>query len=517
VLGRGHRTRVRAVEERGLVRQLSSELDRRHHLVVSQGMRRLGLQPLSSYRFRHNLFQKYLYDTLDAAEKAYLHQDVGNALEVLYGEEAEEIAVQLARHFQEAAIVGKAAAYLHQAGEQACRRYANEEAIAHFRQALALLAEAPPHASEQRAAAEIYEALGDVLVLIGQAEEARAAYEGALARAPLDDAVWRSRLQRRIGHTWERQRYYHQHALQAYDLAETTLGQEPTEPVMAWWQEWIAIQIDRIWTTYWSKGPWREMLGLAEKTRVAAQQYGTPAQRGSFYECLVLVENRRYRYVVPEETVTYAETSVAANQESGDLGQVARSQFLLGFCHLWRDELDKARGAIQAAQTLAERIGDVDVHLMCVTYLPVVYRKGGQVKEARHLLAQSLTEARERGSIEYEGMARATQAWVALREGNLAEAQESGQAALELWQPPVIVPFMSLALWPLIGVALAQDQIAEAIDYARALFGPEQQPLPDGLAAVVEGAITAWKEGESEQAGTHLNRARELAQELGYL
>ncbi|HUW13471.1 MAG TPA: AAA family ATPase, partial [Anaerolineae bacterium] len=75
--------RVRTVDERGLVRSLSQTLDKQHHLVVSQGMRRLGLQPLSAYRFRHNLFQKFLYDDLDAAQRAYLHEDVGNALEAL--------------------------------------------------------------------------------------------------------------------------------------------------------------------------------------------------------------------------------------------------------------------------------------------------------------------------------------------------------------------------------------------------------------------------------------------------
>ncbi len=136
--------RVRAVEERGLVRRLSSELDRQHHLVVSQGIRQLGLQRLSSYRFRHNLFQKYLYDTLDAAEKAYLHQDVGTALEVLYGDRVSEIAAQLGRHFHQAGLVEKAVDYLRIAGEQAMRVSANIEAIGHLNEALSLLATLPP-------------------------------------------------------------------------------------------------------------------------------------------------------------------------------------------------------------------------------------------------------------------------------------------------------------------------------------------------------------------------------------
>jgi predicted ATPase len=135
--------RVQVVDEGDTVRSLNNELDRKHHLVVSDGSRRLGLQPLSSYRFRHNLLQKYLYDNLDGARKIYLHEDVGNVLETLYGDQATEIAVQLARHFQEAGIADKAVEYLRQAGERAMRLSANEEAVKYFCRGLELLKRLP--------------------------------------------------------------------------------------------------------------------------------------------------------------------------------------------------------------------------------------------------------------------------------------------------------------------------------------------------------------------------------------
>jgi tetratricopeptide (TPR) repeat protein len=231
----------------------------------------------------------------------------------------------------------------------------------------------------------------------------------------------------------------------------------------------------------------------------------------------VLVENRRYRYLVPEETVAHAITSLAASQESGDLGQVSRSQFLLGFCYLWRSDLDKARETLQSTLTLAERIGEVDVRLMCLAFLPVIFRKLGRVEETRAMLPRSLAEARERGSLEYEGMARANLAWVALREGNLADAQTNCQAALELWRPPVKLPIMWLAFWPLISVHLARNQIAEAIDAVRVMMAPDLQPLPAALTAIAESTIAAWEKGEVDLARKNLDRAVVLAQELGYL
>jgi DNA-binding SARP family transcriptional activator/predicted ATPase len=134
---------VRATDEREMVRRLSGELERRHRLVSAQGIGRLGSQRLSRYRFRHYLFQKYLYNSLGEVERAYLHEDVGNVLEALYGEGAEEIAVQLARHFQEAGIPDKAVDYLQQAGNRAVRLSAYEEAIAHLTRGLELLRTLP--------------------------------------------------------------------------------------------------------------------------------------------------------------------------------------------------------------------------------------------------------------------------------------------------------------------------------------------------------------------------------------
>ncbi len=130
--------RVVGVETRSLVGQLSQELHRRHHLVKSQGAVRLGSQRFSRYHFSHNLIQTYLYNNLDEVEAAYLHEVIGNALEELYAGSADQIAVQLARHFELSQVPEKARHYLQVAGEQASRNYAYQEAESYFRRALEL-------------------------------------------------------------------------------------------------------------------------------------------------------------------------------------------------------------------------------------------------------------------------------------------------------------------------------------------------------------------------------------------
>ncbi len=140
------------IETRKLIRLLSGELDRRHHLVSAKGMRQLKNLNLSLYLFRHILFQRYLYNNLDEVERTHLHAEVGQILENLYGEQNEDVSVQLARHFQEAGVLDKAIEYLHKAGKRAVHLSANEEAIVHYKRALELLeklSETPERAQKE--------------------------------------------------------------------------------------------------------------------------------------------------------------------------------------------------------------------------------------------------------------------------------------------------------------------------------------------------------------------------------
>jgi len=154
--------RVQEADEQEVNRRLSGALSEQHHLVrrysrlwLDEGKRpATGLgQSLSRYRFRHSLFQKYLYNRLGEGERAKLHEAVGNALEALYGERTSEFAIQLARHFEAAGRATRAADYLLQAGQRAVQLSANAEAITLFTKGLALLRTTPE--SAERAEREL--------------------------------------------------------------------------------------------------------------------------------------------------------------------------------------------------------------------------------------------------------------------------------------------------------------------------------------------------------------------------
>lgn len=134
------------MEKRTIVRHLEAELGRDHHLVYAQETRRFKERRVSQYRFRHHLFQRYLYTRLNETQRAYLHEDVGRALETFYAGDNMTItalAGALAHHFREAENYSKAIYYLQLAGDRAMALSAHDEAIGHFSQALTLLRRLP--------------------------------------------------------------------------------------------------------------------------------------------------------------------------------------------------------------------------------------------------------------------------------------------------------------------------------------------------------------------------------------
>jgi tetratricopeptide (TPR) repeat protein len=136
--------RVHGVDVQDLIAPFSLELEKRHRLVTAVGLRRVNGQRLSVFRFWHVLFQRHLYDGLSEVERVFLHDELGQALEALYGEQRSQVAIKLARHFQEAGSPEKAFTYMELAGTQARKMGSFAEAVGHFHGALEALRQQAP-------------------------------------------------------------------------------------------------------------------------------------------------------------------------------------------------------------------------------------------------------------------------------------------------------------------------------------------------------------------------------------
>lgn len=142
--------RIQNRESKELIHSLSRDLDRRHGLIEGSGVEKRSRQWLSRYRFIQAHFQRYIYAQLDDRERMIFHSEFAHLLEEVYEGDVEEIAPQLAWHFEHAGEEEKAARYLTQSGKRALRLSAYKEGLDLLERALALLAEQPESAERDR-------------------------------------------------------------------------------------------------------------------------------------------------------------------------------------------------------------------------------------------------------------------------------------------------------------------------------------------------------------------------------
>jgi energy-coupling factor transporter ATP-binding protein EcfA2 len=92
----------------------------------------------SRYDFIHALYQNVIYARLNEGSKIRLHKFIAERLEAAYQNQTEEIAAELALHFERAGDYDRAIGYLFQSALRALRQAANQEAIEYASKGLCL-------------------------------------------------------------------------------------------------------------------------------------------------------------------------------------------------------------------------------------------------------------------------------------------------------------------------------------------------------------------------------------------
>jgi len=102
------------------------------------------------YRFVHALYRDVLYARVAAARRVRMHRRIAERKVVAFGAHANDIAGELAAHFEAARDPHQAVTFHARAGDNAVARHADREAIEHFGKALRRLPSLP-ETSERRA------------------------------------------------------------------------------------------------------------------------------------------------------------------------------------------------------------------------------------------------------------------------------------------------------------------------------------------------------------------------------
>jgi predicted ATPase len=433
-------------------------------------------QRLSRYRFRHILFQRYLYNSLDQVERAHLHEAVGNTLEALYEGQTGAMVViagQLAWHFQEAGMAARAIDYLRQAGERAVRLSANEEAIAHFTRGLELL-ETLPHSLERAqqelslqlalaaplqatkgyAAPEVGRAYARARELCRQVEETpqlfpvlwlltsfygvRAEYRAAneigqqllsLAERiedPLLVALAHWALGWPLLHLGElaSARNHLQRMIDFYDLQQHRslsflYGQDPGVSCLSWsaWALWLLGYPD-------------QALRRSHEALALAQGLDHPFTL-CFAQCIagvLLHQFRREGQAAQEQNLALVQLSL----EKGAVLFQAEGTIYLGLAQTEEGQVEEGIAQMRQGFAAFQATGAQLQRSRMLAWLAEAYGRAGQAEEGLSVLAEALVLVEEIGERYYEAEIHRLWGELLLMQGNQAEAESRFQHAIEV-------------------------------------------------------------------------------------
>ncbi|MBV9273011.1 MAG: SpoIIE family protein phosphatase [Verrucomicrobia bacterium] len=97
-----------------------------------------------SYLFKHALLEEALYTAIDEQKRRQFHQRIAETMELQFPKSVETQPELLAEHFARAGLIKKAVSYCLKAGLRSRDRFANVEAVSHFKKGLQLLEKLDP-------------------------------------------------------------------------------------------------------------------------------------------------------------------------------------------------------------------------------------------------------------------------------------------------------------------------------------------------------------------------------------
>ncbi|MBN1811108.1 MAG: AAA family ATPase [Anaerolineae bacterium] len=415
---------VQGAGEREMLRALSQGLSRRHGLVQERGEVRVNGRFVSRYQFSHALFQRYLYNGLSTGERRLLHGEIAAALEEIYRDHTQEIVVDLAHHYAEAEQTEKAIEYALRAGDQARLAYANKGAISHYRRALALLDNLPTDEHRRDWRLRALKGLGQVYLSVGEIAEAGERFQEAITLGqkmglPPRELV---RLYYWLGEVmWWQGRCDEQVRIGKEGLA--LLGDAGAETLEA------ALMNDAIGTGYTGLGyteKWREFIGRAAQLveNLPYSEELRPAYIHIFWVCLDAKDVQG-----AERWLRLFEQAATACHDLLALGEVhaRRGNGLM--------ETGDLRGAIAQFQRALEffgRAGDIRLKGDALTFMAAAYMALGDIQQAEACARDGLWLSQAAGSAIFTMWSHREISRVLLSRGELDEAKEMAQRALQL-------------------------------------------------------------------------------------
>ncbi|MFC1996109.1 tetratricopeptide repeat protein [Chloroflexota bacterium] len=360
--------RVQQSNELQLLRQLKRELEDRHRLVKEHDEILVGENWLARYRFTHLIFQQHLYSNTSEGERRILHRSIGKVLEELYRGHEVEIAVQLAHHFT--GDIEKEKYYATLAGEQAVRKFANNEALEYFTRALALTADDD---------------------FIGR-------YKLLISREAIYNLIGDRQAQK-------------QDLLELKSLV-ANLDELDAGPGRS--------EVETRWANFTSHTDYQGTAILAENAVALAKSEGRLDVAVKAY---IIWSNSLSIQGEHSTAVRQAEAGISLAQDIGDLRAESTLVNSLGVITLEQGDPRQARDFFERGLTIAHEIGDRKLEAQPLNNLGISTGLEGDYDAAQSYYEQALQLAREIGNRRGEGLVLGNLGWIAGIQGDFETAE----------------------------------------------------------------------------------------------
>jgi class 3 adenylate cyclase/tetratricopeptide (TPR) repeat protein len=411
----------------------------------------------SRLHFAHHLVRLTAYEGLPYRRRTELHARAAQIIEAALGERRDSSAALLSQHCLNGGRYVEAWRYSRLAGDQARTQYALTEAAACYRSALSAAKHVPDVSPVQ--VADVYEALAEVRLDLGEMAEAEQALRQARLRAG-GDAIRLARLRLRTAR-------HREHIGKRTDALR-----------------WIA----------------RGRAILAEAADPAAL-----SMRAELAELCSTIHHDQGSY---RPAKVWAQRAVAEARAAGDTAMEARSLgVLIGQSALAGDTVDE--GGAKHALELYERSGDLRGKARLLNALGVWAYFAGRWDEAVGFYGQAEQTSLQIGRDFDAAAVAANQAEVLIQQGRTEAAERALGPAIRTLVDANATTFLGFALALSGRVALNQGRFEKAMDHFAEARGisVEMEEIGEALAVDAHIAECLLRSGDPAAALSHARDA----------
>ena len=400
-------------------------------LQAAEFLYETALYPEIQYTFKHSLTQEVAYSGLLREHRKSLHAAVVEAVERLYPDRLAERVEALARHAMRGEVWDKAVLYLRQAGLQAAKRSAHQEALLCFNDALGALRHLPQDKPNLEQAVELHFAARNALwPLWDHAKISEHLAEAERLATALGD-------RRQLG--WVASFMVQHHRIMgdpesAIQAAERAL-------VIARDVEDIDLQIDtsfRVALTCLSVGQYARAADFlignvtaldGERTYERLGQPGFPSVLSRAWLAICLAEQGQFGEAIKRGT-----EAIAIAEKVDHVYSLVSALFGLGGTQLYQGDLSAAQRTLETGLSLCRRYNIPVLLRLVLSELGYAHVLAGRIDEAIPLLEEAAEVNRSKATMARHALYLAWLSEAFLLHGQFDEANRLCREAINVAQ-----------------------------------------------------------------------------------